>query len=67
MGLEPTIFGSGNRRLIHLATGTIGHAGDRTLDPELIRLMLYHLSYATSPTVGIEPTTIRLKGGRSTD
>ena len=22
MGLEPTIFGSGNRRLIHLATGT---------------------------------------------
>ena len=23
MGLEPTIFGSGNRRLIHLATGTL--------------------------------------------
>ena len=22
MGLEPTIFGSGNRRLVHLATGT---------------------------------------------
>ena len=50
MGLEPTIFGSGNRRLIHLATGTCGHAGDRTLDPELIRLMLYHLSYATRIT-----------------
>ena len=24
-----------------------GHGGARTLDPELIRLMLYHLSYAT--------------------
>ena len=23
MGLEPTIFGSGNRRLVHLATGTL--------------------------------------------
>ena len=23
MGLEPTVFGSGNRRLVHLATGTI--------------------------------------------
>ena len=22
MGFEPTIFGSGNRRLVHLATGT---------------------------------------------
>ena len=22
MGLEPTVFGSGNRRLVHLATGT---------------------------------------------
>ena len=27
-----------------------GHAGDRTLDPELIRLMLYHLSYASNCT-----------------
>ena len=28
MGFEPTIFGSGNRRLVHLATGTPSQARD---------------------------------------
>ena len=34
MGLEPTIFGSGNRRLIHLATGTSPPVGlEPTISP----------------------------------
>ena len=34
MGLEPTIFGSGNRRLVHLATGTSPPVGlEPTISP----------------------------------
>ena len=42
MGLEPTIFGSGNRRLVHLATGTcvpeVGFEPTRTEAQQILSL-----------------------------
>ena len=44
MGLEPTIFGSGNRRLVHLATGTTS-SGTRTHNLTLRRGAPYPLGH----------------------
>ena len=42
MGLEPTVFGSGNRRLVHLATGTyvpeVGFEPTRTDAQQILSL-----------------------------
>ena len=42
MGLEPTVFGSGNRRLVHLATGTyvpeVGFEPTRTNAQQILSL-----------------------------
>merc|ERR1711954_165949 len=45
MGLEPTVFGSGNRRLVHLATGTyvpeVGFESTRTDAQQILSLPLW--------------------------
>ena len=51
MGLEPTIFGSGNRRLIHLATGTTS-SGTRTHNLTLRRGAPYPLGHGGLPLDG---------------
>ena len=50
------------RELLTSVTGckNNGHEGDRTLDRQLIRLMLYHLSYATDEARGIRTPTLRV-------
>ena len=40
--------------------------GIRTHDLSLTKRVLYQLSYSGTPSVGIEPTAIGLKGQRST-
>ena len=46
MGFEPTIFGSGNRRLVHLATGTANtSSGTRTHNLTLRRGAPYPLGH----------------------
>ena len=79
MGLEPTIFGSGNRRLIHLATGTVAppvgldealsnwatrtSAGPANFEEKKKKITKEEKNSA--PPLGIEPRTCRLTADRS--
>ena len=70
MGLEPTIFGSGNRRLVHLATGTtIGEftsSGTRTHNLTLRRGAPYPLGHGGVQNYGAGLGTAPVRGKNKT-
>ena len=70
VGLEPTIFGSEDRRLIHWATrpSALQKLSYNTNLAEVYRHIEREFrSVAKMPTVGLEPTTTRLRALRSTN
>ena len=63
-GLEPPIFGSGNRRLVHLATGTCTSSGTRTHNLTLRRGAPYPLGHGGTKISSRGLETANAPGGK---
>ena len=65
-GLEPATFRLTGGRFYQLSYwSSCAGTRDRTEDPPLKRRWLYQLSYTGVPPLGLEPRTLRLRGGCS--